>query len=174
MILALLTGVFVERFVSDAFARPDLQPAAKVMGPADSKPEVVVRGHPLLSMTSGPLPLVVSNPFSFVQVAHYAPAELAARTYYLTDSSSARRYTDTDFFEIAVPILLREFPLKAHAVPYSTFTSTSKRFFLYASVDGLDWLSAKLGSENASFRLLGRFGPFSLFDVCVQCELADR
>ncbi len=178
IVFLLLTGVFVERFISDAFARPDIQPPLRVVyasatePPADSKNSVP--GHPLLSVVPEDMPLVISDPFRFAQVAHYAAPGVAARTYYLTDAKAALHYTTTNSFETALPIMFRTLPIPGHVVPYSTFVSPGRRFFLYTSSNGFDWLMAQLGAENTELRFAGRFADVSLFDACFQCTPGAR
>jgi hypothetical protein len=166
-IFLVLTGVFVERFVSDAFGEPDAQPLAKVMKESGDG-SIRVAGNPLLTMAAGNLPLVVANPIWFPQVVHYAPPELAERTYYLTDSAAARRFTGTNFFELALPVLAR-FPLPGHVIPYSTFTATHRRFFVYTSSNGFDWLMGRLRPDRAILKFVGRVGDTILLEACLQC-----
>jgi len=174
VVLLLLTAVFVERFISDAFAQPDSRPAARLMyasatdTPTDTNESVP--GHRLLSVVPGDLPLVISDPFRFVQVVHYAPPALAARTWYLMDSKAALRYTTTNFFEVSLPVLFRTLPMPGHLAPYSTFVSPGRRFFIYTSANAFDWLMAQLGSDNTQLRFAGRFGDAVLFDACVECR----
>jgi hypothetical protein len=171
VILLLMTGVFTERFVSDAFSRQDEQPGAVLMSGA-GRNDIKVAGHPLLAMVTGDTPLVVSNPIWFPQVAQYAPPALAARTYYLTDSEAARKFAHTNFFEIAIPIMWR-LPLRAHVVPYPVFTATHRRFLVYTSSNGFDWLMGRLHSDNPTFRFVGRCGDALLLEVCLQCETSQ-
>ncbi len=171
VIMLLLAGIFVERFVSDAFGRPDGQPPIKLMADPEKSP-IQIAGNPLLSMITGDLPLVVSNPFWFPQVAHYAPPELAARTYYLTDTEAALKFTHTDPYEFALPPLIR-IHLPGHVTPYSVFTATHRRFLVYTSSNSFDWLLGRLQSDHPNFRFIGRTGDSMLLDTCLQCEPAE-
>ena len=168
VILLVLTGVFVERFVSDAWGTPDQQPLAKVMDDASPRGSKVP-GQPLLEMAPGNLPLVVANPIWFPAVVHYAPPELAMRTYYLTDSDAARKFTGTNFFEIALPVMLR-FHLPGHVVPYSAFQAEHRRFLVYTSSNEFDWLMGRLRPDHATFKFLGRMGDAILLEACLQCQ----
>jgi hypothetical protein len=167
-IMLLLAGTFVERFISDAFGLPDSQPAAKLMADPEKSP-IRVAGNPLLSMVTGDLPLVVSNPFWFPVVTHYAPPALAGRTYYLTDAEAALKFTHTDFFEFAELPLLR-LHLPGHVTPYSVFTATHRRFLVYTSSNSFDWLLGRLQADHPTFRYIGSNGDSMLLDTCLQCE----
>ncbi|MGD1069421.1 MAG: glycosyltransferase family 39 protein [Bryobacteraceae bacterium] len=168
VVFLLFAGVFVERFVSDAFGVPDFQPQVKLMADTE-KSAIQVAGNPLLSMVTGDLPLVVSNPFWFPQVAHYAPPALAARTYYLTDTDAALKFTHTDPYQIALPLMLR-LNLPGHVIPYSVFTATHRRFLVYSSSNEFDWLMGRLGPDRATFQFIGRLGDALLLEACLQCE----
>src|SRR6185369_10970203 len=67
IILLILTGVFVERFIFDAFGRADLQPAPRMLSAVNqgASPKPMVMDHPLLSLVPEDVPLLVSNPLSF-------------------------------------------------------------------------------------------------------------
>jgi len=168
VVLLLLAGIFVERFVSDAFGAPDGQPPAKLVA-ASGNADINVQGNSLLSMATGDLPLVVSNPFWFPQVAHYAPPALADRTYYLTEADAAIRFTRPSPVEIMLPRLLR-LNLPGHVTTYSVFTATHRRFLVYTSSNLFDWLMERLQPDNATFRFIGRTGDAMLLEACLQCE----
>ena len=168
VIFLLLAGIFVERFVSDAFGAPDGQPPVRLVADLDNA-DIEVAGNSLLSMAQGDLPLVVSNPNWFPQVAHYAPQALAARTYYLTEADAALKATRTSPSEIALPRML-QLHMPGRVTPYSVFTSAHRRFLLYTSSNEFDWLMGRLQSDGATYRFIGRTGDAMLLEACLQCE----
>ncbi|MDE3198662.1 MAG: glycosyltransferase family 39 protein [Acidobacteriota bacterium] len=163
LILLLMSGVFVERFISDAFSRPDMQPGASIVAGA-AETGIHVGGHRLLSFVKPGVPLVVSNPFWFPEVVHYAPRSLADRTFYLRDVNSAKRISGTDFFEYAIPALYK-LPVPGHIVAYSDFTATYRHFYLYTSSNSFDWLTGRLGEDGVVFTFVGRLEDALLLEA---------
>jgi hypothetical protein len=164
LLLITFTGVFVERFVSDALGKPDLQQGAHLMEKSQEE-HVKILGHPLLSLAEGKLPLVIGNPFWVPVVAHYAPPAMAARIYYLSDARASERFAGTDYFEAALPIMYR-LPVPGHIVNYRDFVAAHHRFLVYSSGSSYDWIMGRLGEEkDITFTFIGRFNDSLLLEA---------
>jgi hypothetical protein len=115
------------------------------------------------------LPLVVSSGLIYYEMNHYAPPQLAARTWYLSDQQAALRITGTNVFE-GFPAMDRMFPFRAKLGSYHSFVKTNRHFLVYGyAVYENDWLVSKLMEDGARLTFLGRrdeeFGRAVLYEV---------
>jgi hypothetical protein len=101
--------------------------------------------------SSAGLPVVVSGPLPFLELAHHASPELAARLYYLSDPALSQHYLHHDTAERALRNLRRRVPVGV--VDYGDFLAGHHRFLVYGD-DG--WLRPALQAAGARFEARGR------------------
>ncbi len=112
------------------------------------------------------VPFVIGNGTLFLQVDHYAKADLTSRLYLLRDPRAAVRYTGSDVFDNGYQITRRWFPIKGHIEDYQRFVSEHERFMVFGPMhDPLDWLIFKLVDDGAQMNFRGQFGDNLLFEV---------
>jgi hypothetical protein len=103
-------------------------------------------------------PIVISDPLLFLEVNHREPPEVAARLRFLTERSSALRYTGTDLFDRGYYTMERWFPIKGKIAEFTDFIDANKRFFVYGPFfHPEDWLIRRLTSSGLEIRLLGQY-----------------
>jgi hypothetical protein len=116
------------------------------------------------------LPIVVSNPLTFLELDHNEVPAVVARLYFLTDRSSAVRYTGTDAFDRGYPLVRKWFPIRGRIQDYYDFLHHNKSFLIYGTYSlSIDWSIRRLLDDNVGLRFLGQtdslHGPLMLLEV---------
>jgi hypothetical protein len=99
----------------------------------------------LEGLTDQKLPIVISDPQAFLQLAYYAPADIGARLVYLSDAEQARRRLGQDTAERALSRLAHFAALRV--APYQPFIAAHPRFLVY---DHAGWLPSALEARGMS------------------------
>jgi Dolichyl-phosphate-mannose-protein mannosyltransferase len=102
------------------------------------------------------LPIAVSDPHTFMKLAHYAPPNIARRIIYLADTEASLRYIGHNSVEKGMIDMIGPW-FHLEVVEYQRFVSTGKRFLVYSKPDQfLNWLLSDLDSAQMHMELLGR------------------
>jgi hypothetical protein len=106
------------------------------------------------------LPVVVADPFAFLQLVHYAPAELRSRLVFLSDVEAARGHNASDPRDWALRQLRQwaDLPIR----DYAPFLAANRDFLLCG--DG-GWLRSALESGGRSCRPISAQRGLRLFHV---------
>jgi hypothetical protein len=105
------------------------------------------------------LPIVISNPLMFLELDHNEQPSVVARLYFLTDRSSALRYTGTDGFDSGYPRDRKWFPIRSKIQDYNDFMRNNKTFLIYGTYsEPLDWVIRRLLEDHIGLRFLGQNG----------------
>jgi hypothetical protein len=131
---------------------------AHVVNPAEPISDLVKRaGRP-------DLPLVASEGFDCVQLAYYAPPQLAKRLLTVVDPQQAVVYAGSDTVDIDLAIFAQYGPLRVY--PFSEFRQDHPEFLLYS--DGtynLDWWPRRLADDGYSLQVLAAEGMRKVYLV---------
>jgi hypothetical protein len=116
------------------------------------------------------LPIVISSPIMFLELDHNEEPTVAARLYFLTDRSSALRYTGTDGFDLGYPLVRKRFLIGGNIQDYNDFVHNNRSFLVYGTYsEPLEWVIRRLLEDNIVLRFLGqedgRYGTAMLFEV---------
>ena len=103
------------------------------------------------------LPVVVTSPHEYLQLAYYAPEPLAARLISVVDANAALRYSKTDPDDRFLPVLATCFPLRVRE--FRNFHSSYPSFLLYASDlnagdESLGWWPDRLVHDGYGLQVL--------------------
>jgi Dolichyl-phosphate-mannose-protein mannosyltransferase len=109
------------------------------------------------------LPIVVSDPHTFMPLAYYAPPELAARLVYLADPGLSLRYLGDNIADQGMLELKPWFPVKIEQ--YGPYVASQRRFLVYGDLGGLNWLLNELIAADMRIELRGRMERKVLFFV---------
>jgi hypothetical protein len=116
------------------------------------------------------LPIVVADPFAFVQLVHYAPPSLRPRLVYLSDPEAARRYDPTYSCDWALRLLRRW--SQAPVYDYQPFLAGHARFLVYGDNP---WLGSNLKADGVACVPVGAEGGIPrLVEVRVSRAHASR
>ena len=77
------------------------------------------------------LPVVISDPHSFMMLSHYAPRELSSRLVYLADPQASLRHLGHDTIDRGI-LDLRPW-IGFHIEEYGRYLEAEPRFFVYVS-----------------------------------------
>ncbi|MBV9084632.1 MAG: hypothetical protein JOZ62_18305 [Acidobacteriaceae bacterium] len=114
-------------------------------------PRASATGMPVLSSTDED-PFVIANPLVFLQVAHYAPAAIRKRLYYVADPATAAKLPD--FLPELSLVAGRNF-LPFHIVDYERFVQQHATFWISAgSSPNLEWLPQQLLKDGYRLSLV--------------------
>jgi hypothetical protein len=113
------------------------------------------------------LPVVVSNPMMFLDLDHDEEPAVVARLYFLTDRSSALRYTGTDAFDRGYPLVRNWFPIRGKIQDYNDFMRNNKSFLIYGTYsEPVDWVIRRLLEDHIGLRFLGQNdGPHGILTL---------
>jgi hypothetical protein len=111
----------------------------------------------------GRSPIVVEDPFAYVQLTYYSPPEIAASLRYLTPSPPGEHRRSRDPASRVVRLLASVAPI--HVEEYGRFTAAQRDFPLYWNESVRGWVAARLRDDGADLRLFGRRGGTFLFRV---------
>lgn len=117
----------------------------------------------MTALAEGELPVVTCPAVFFLQIQHYAPANVRPRLRYLASRSYAKELEGMDTGDANLTQFVRMLPLQV--VPYDEFLRDHSRFLLLADTTNLTWQLEKLRMQGAQLKLLRRHGAVFLFDV---------
>jgi hypothetical protein len=124
--------------------------SAHLISPADSVEALVASaGH-------SDLPVVVSDPHDFLQLAHYASPEWNQRFISLVDPPEALIYSGSDSADKELQAMRDFVPLRVY--DFDKFAADHTSFLLYSSNAGagLDWWGGKLFRSGYSLRMVAQ------------------
>jgi len=167
-VLLLFIGAFLAPFLVQ-IVQGSHSSTSETSAAEPGRQQIAVPGYPLLSqLPAGDAPIVIATGTWFLEVDHYAPPEIAARLYSLSDRAAAIRYTGSTLFDSGYEGLTKWFPIRGHFARYSDFIAQHESFFVYcASDDPFAWLLKQLAAEKIPVRLIGSRGNALLLEVRV-------
>lgn len=118
---------------------------------------------PLIFRAPGAELIVVANAYDYLPDWWYAPPSTQARLVYLSDTSYAVQQTD---FLPELSLTLDRNIVPAPVASYATFTETHRKFLVLRSgKERLNWLPARLRSENWTLRLVSSNDDGQLYEA---------
>jgi hypothetical protein len=118
--------------------------------------------HP--PMYSEQLPIVMSGPNEFIEANYYAPPDIAARLYYISEPQMARHYVNTSVVDLVSRRLLGIAPL--HVASYAEFMSQHPRFLVvYRREEVFGWILQKLREDGATITLRNQVEDEIVYEV---------
>ncbi len=118
------------------------------------------------------LPIVASDPHTFIELAHYAPPEIASRLVYLADPPTALRRIKYDSVERGMIDLLKPW-FRLNVTDYKSYVASRPRFLVYGSLGFLSWITPQLKEDGMRIELRGTSGSKFLFLVYPDEQAAD-
>ncbi|MBK9313243.1 MAG: glycosyltransferase family 39 protein [Acidobacteria bacterium] len=119
----------------------------------------------LLSAQNTSLPVVCSDPHTFLVLSHYAPPQLRSRLAYLADPEASMRYLGHDSLERGMLDLLKPW-FRLNVQEFQPFIDSRRQFLLCGGPDHfLNWVLQDLVSTGRRVELLDRSGDSLLFLV---------
>lgn len=115
----------------------------------------------LLASTSGPV--VVGNPFLFMQMTYYVGDPLKGRLVYLADPDLANRFTGSDTEDRNLLLLKRAGDLPVE--PYRAFIAAHPSFTMVCT-NGY-WVPKKLARDSVDVRVDGLFEGDLRYEVTI-------
>jgi hypothetical protein len=113
----------------------------------------VVLSH-LETLPNSSLPIVDASGLTFVEMNYHEPAQILARTWYLTGGEFAVQYAHATIFE-SMPLEKQLFHFPANVDSYQHFTLDHKHFYVVGSIEyPEEWLLRKLVADGATLILL--------------------
>jgi hypothetical protein len=110
------------------------------------------------------LPIVASEPHTFITLAHYAPPEIATRVVYLADPEASLRRLGHDSVERGMVDLLGPW-FRLNVTDYTSYVRSHSQFFVYGNLGFLSWIIEELKEDGMRVELRGRNGSEFLFLV---------
>jgi hypothetical protein len=124
----------------------------------------------LRSDSESKLPIVASDLGTFMELAHYAPRDIASRVVYLADPQASLRYLGHNSVDQAILDLRPWFRLKVEE--YAPYVASQQRFLVYVRggylnnrVVDFKWLLSELSKTNWRIELRSRGEDGILFLV---------
>lgn len=118
----------------------------------------------LQSEADGRLPIVASEPHTFIELAHYAPPEIAARLVYLADPAASLRRLGHDSVERGMIDLLKPW-FRLNVEDYRSYVSSHPQFLVCGNLGFLSWITDELKADGMRLELRGRHDEIFLFLV---------
>ena len=163
-VFALLISLSAITWHVGGFLATALQPDQRSLpAPLHESPRLAAAWDLLPYAERSDLPLVVSSGLIFLEIDHYATAQLAARTHVLLDEATAIEHTGVNVTEVGLPVMKKWFPIRASVDAYAQFTSANPHFLVYGyweSRTANDWLIYRLLREGANVRVIARTDRF--------------
>lgn len=128
----------------------------------DSK-ELAITYDFLRTQNENKLPIVVSDPHTFMTLAHYAPRDIASRVVYLADTQASLRNLGHSSVDRGMLDLKPWFGLPIEE--YASYVASQEQFLVYGPIGWLNWLVSELTETNRRIELKGRHGENLLFLV---------
>ncbi len=101
----------------------------------------------------------------FLEFDYYASSKLSSSLFYLTNPEAAAAYTGQSMFDTYADGATTWFPIRDRIEKYSEFVASHKRFLVYDSSWGTDWLVAKLLDDGARLELIEDSGALVLYQA---------
>jgi hypothetical protein len=124
----------------------------------------------LRSNSEGKLPIVASDLHTFMELAYYAPRDIASRVVYLADPQASLRYLGHSSVDQGILDLQPWFRLKVEE--YAPYVASQQRFLVYIRdkylnnpTANINWLLAELTTTNRRIELRSRHEDGLLFLV---------
>jgi len=115
------------------------------------------------AMDDRPLPIVVANPYVFMQLAYYGPPELRPRLVYLSEPAVVMNRGDF-VPELALRWLRHWAPVRVEE--YRSFVATHPRFWVYfSSIGRMEWLPSQLMKDGGRLELRAENNGLELFEA---------
>lgn len=150
LVAALLATIFIVRFAQTAWREYDAQSRARA--------EVARTVESLGQHGSAEQPVVVADPFAFLQLAYYAPPGVRANLVYLRNEDAARRFNPTDPRDWALGQLRHWAKVPVH--DYHAFRARRDHFLVYGDAG---WLRPTLEADGVRYRACD--GVSALFEA---------
>jgi hypothetical protein len=115
-------------------------------------------------LTSSPEPVVLGNPFVFLQMSYYVGDPLKKRLVYIADSDQAVRFRGSDTEELSLSLLHSRAGLTVEH--YAVFTKEHPSFTLVH--ESANWVLKKLTEDSADLRVVGTFQGDLRYHVVVR------
>jgi hypothetical protein len=113
------------------------------------------------AMNDPSLPIVVANPYVFMQLAYYGPPELRPRLVYLSEPAVVMNRGDF-VPELALRWLRHWAPVRVEE--YRGFVATHPRFWVYfSSIGRMEWVVSQLMKDSARLELRAENNGLELF-----------
>ncbi len=125
----------------------------------------------LQSESEGGLPIVASDPHTFIQLAHYAPPEISSRLVYLADPQASLRRLGHNSVERGMVDLLKPW-FKLNVTDYQSYVASRPRFLVYGNLGFLSWIMPELKEDGMRIELRGRSDNNFLFSVYPDDQVA--
>jgi hypothetical protein len=104
------------------------------------------------------LPIVISDPILFLEANYKEKPAIAARFRFVTERSSALRYTGTDLFDRGYYTMERWLPIRGKVFEFSSFVERNPHFLIYGPfADPEDWLIPRITTGGFDIRYLGQY-----------------
>lgn len=119
----------------------------------------------LISEVNTDLPLVCSDPHTFLKLSHYAPPSVSERLVYLADPRASMNYLGHDSLERGMLDLLKPW-FRLNVQEFQPFIDSRRQFLLCGDPDHfLNWVLQDLVSTGRRVELLDRSRDSLLFLV---------
>ena len=117
----------------------------------------------LRSNNENQLPIVASDPHTFMTLAHYAPRDITSRVVYLADPQASLRHLGFTSVDQGMLDLKPWFRLKIEE--YAPYVASQQQFLVYGPIGWLNWLLSELTATNRRIEMKGRNRENLLFLV---------
>lgn len=113
---------------------------------------------------AGDLPIVAADPYTFIELEHYAPPEISSRVVYLADPEASLRQLKHNSIERGMVDLLKPwFGLKV--TDYNSYIAARPQFLLCGNPGFFSWIIPELEQDGMRLEYRGREGTTLLFFV---------
>jgi 4-amino-4-deoxy-L-arabinose transferase-like glycosyltransferase len=110
------------------------------------------------------LPIIASDPHTFIELAHYAPPEITSRLVYLADPAASLKQLGHNSVERGMVDLLGPW-FHLNVTDYNSYVVSHPRFLIYGNLGFLNWVTNRLKEDGMRSELRGRNGDKFLFLV---------
>ncbi len=110
------------------------------------------------------LPIVAADPYTFIELEHYAPPEISSRVVYLADPEASLRRLNHNSIERGMVDLLKPwFGLKV--TDYNSYIASRPQFLLCGNPEFFSWIVPELEQDGMRLEFRGNKGRTFLFFV---------
>jgi hypothetical protein len=112
------------------------------------------------------LPIVAAELHTFIELSHYAAADIASHLVYLADPSMAQQFLGFGSLDSAMLELVGPW-FHMHVVPFQQFVDTKAPFLLYGKIDltSFNWVMRALQERGFRIEFQSNLGDKYLFAV---------
>ncbi|HEY8559752.1 MAG TPA: glycosyltransferase family 39 protein [Pyrinomonadaceae bacterium] len=118
----------------------------------------------LLRNLEDDLPIIAADPYTFIELEHYAPPELRARVAYLADPEIALRRLKHNSIERGQGDLIKPW-FKMNVMDYRSYIAGRPRFFLCGDPGFFSWIVPQLKEDGMKLELREMEGKTLVFLV---------